>query len=153
MADLPCDRSTAKGIRRGFVLACVPGTTNCSTGRYERRESSPGAETMATPPRHVWLPMAATRRRPGAGTARTRRVVSVDVRPGQIWESCDKRDHGRRVKVKEVVRDGDTLYAVVQSPTGYGRKSRIRLDRFRPNSTGYRLVGTSTPPHDPEECR
>ena len=72
-------------------------------------------------------------------------TVTPEVQPGQVWESCDRRDNGRQVEVLDVVFElgGVTLanpYAVVQSPTGRGRQTRIRLDRFRPTSSGYRLV-------------
>jgi hypothetical protein len=77
-----------------------------------------------------------------------------EVRPGQVWESCDKRDNGRRVKVLEVFRemaDGSPFrvgYAIVEQVAhrdpvraqNNGRRSKIRLDRFRPTSSGYRLV-------------
>jgi hypothetical protein len=65
------------------------------------------------------------------------------VRPGQIWADNDKRSSGRKVRVLHV---GET-HATVQEefPEGTAgrrkpRQSRIRLDRFRPTSTGYRLV-------------
>ncbi|GII87093.1 hypothetical protein Ssi03_50830 [Sphaerisporangium siamense] len=73
-----------------------------------------------------------------------------DVRPGQVWAGCDKRSAGRKVHVVEV---GDT-HAVVEAyiPPGARhlhtrppRQSRIRLDRFRPTSTGYRLVSAEAP--------
>lgn len=60
----------------------------------------------------------------------------VNIEPGQVWEDCDWRSAGRKVRVLAV----DATHATVQSPTGRGRKTRIRLDRFRPTSTGYRLV-------------
>jgi hypothetical protein len=67
------------------------------------------------------------------------------VRPGQIWQDNDKRSHGRQVRIIEV----DDTHAVVELhvPRGAGhrgakpgRRTRIRLNRFRPISTGYRLV-------------
>jgi hypothetical protein len=65
-----------------------------------------------------------------------------EVKPGQIWADNDKRSKGRRIRVLEVgqyhaiVRDADA------TPGAWppGRKTRIRLDRFKPTSTGYRLV-------------
>ncbi|WP_030506393.1 DUF6354 family protein [Microbispora rosea] len=64
-----------------------------------------------------------------------------DVKPGQIWQDCDKRSSGRKVRVIAV---GETHATVEQVVTGrttrQPRQSRIRLDRFRPTSTGYRLV-------------
>ncbi|GAA3217920.1 hypothetical protein ACFP63_08835 [Oerskovia jenensis] len=56
------------------------------------------------------------------------------VRPGQIWADNDKRSAGRRVTVLSV---GQT-HALVE--TSLLRRTSIRLDRFRPTSTGYRLV-------------
>lgn len=61
------------------------------------------------------------------------------VEPGQIWEDNDWRSAGRRILILSV----DETHATVQSPSGMGRITRIRLDRFRPNSTGYRMT---TPP-------
>lgn len=67
---------------------------------------------------------------------------------GQIWQDNDKRGYGRRLRIVEldgthavcelvVPRAGDLLAA---KP---GRRTRIRLDRFRPTSTGYRYIGTA----------
>lgn len=58
------------------------------------------------------------------------------VRVGQVWEDNDWRSKGRQVLVLAV----DETHATVKSPSGHGRQTRIRLDRFRPNSTGYVLV-------------
>ncbi|MGW9397284.1 hypothetical protein [Streptomyces sp. NPDC055642] len=66
---------------------------------------------------------------------------------GQIWQDNDPRGYGRKVRIVEI---GDT-HAVVElhqprnvghSGAKPGRRTRIRLDRFRPISTGYRYVGT-----------
>lgn len=54
------------------------------------------------------------------------------VRAGQIWVDQDKRSDGRQVTVLSV---GDT-HAVVQNVA----KTRVKLTRFRPTSTGYRLL-------------
>ncbi|MGI5274718.1 DUF6354 family protein [Nonomuraea sp. CA-218870] len=69
-----------------------------------------------------------------------------NVRPGQVWMDNDKRSEGRRVRVIEV----DDTHATVVGVDIRGlpdsrnrvaaRRTRIRLDRFRPTSTGYRLV-------------
>ncbi|MFE2850624.1 hypothetical protein ACFXJO_05750 [Streptomyces lavendulae] len=65
---------------------------------------------------------------------------------GQIWQDNDKRGYGRSVRIVEI----DGAHAVVElvTPRGAGhdgakpgRRTRIRLDRFRPISTGYRYVG------------
>ena len=67
------------------------------------------------------------------------------VRPGQVWADNDKRSAGRQVRIVEV----DATHALVELhiPRGIGddhakpgRRTRIRLDRFRPTTTGYRLV-------------
>lgn len=70
------------------------------------------------------------------------------VRVGQIWADNDKRSHGRRIRIVAV----DSTHALVELyvPRGAGhvhakpgRRTRIRLDRFRPTSTGYRLISDS----------
>ena len=61
------------------------------------------------------------------------------VRPGQIWADNDKRSAGRRITVTSV---GQT-HAMVE--TSLGRRTLVRLDRFRPTSTGYRLVTDVAP--------
>lgn len=67
----------------------------------------------------------------------------MEVKVGQIWEDWDIRfrygDSRRRIKVLEIVGGK----AVVQGVSGRGVKRKIRLDRFRPNSTGYKLVEES----------
>jgi uncharacterized protein DUF6354 len=65
----------------------------------------------------------------------------VEVKVGQVWEDTDpRRDPWRRLRVVEI-RDTPTQYAVCdvlgREPK---RTTTIRLDRFRPGSTGYRLV-------------
>jgi hypothetical protein len=64
---------------------------------------------------------------------------------GQVWQDNDPRGYGRKVRIVEI---GET-HAVVELtvPRGaghlhakHGRRTRIRLDRFRPTSTGYRYV-------------
>lgn len=65
----------------------------------------------------------------------------------QIWQDNDPRAYGRRLLIVEI----DGTHAVVElhqprRPTSSakpGRRTRIRLDRFRPTSTGYRYVGTA----------
>lgn len=66
---------------------------------------------------------------------------------GQIWQDNDPRAYGRRLLIVEI---GET-HAVVElhqprhpvSTAKPGRRTRIRLDRFRPTTTGYRYVGTT----------
>lgn len=65
------------------------------------------------------------------------------VRVHQVWADLDKRAAGRKVRVVEV----DDTHAAVEQVNSRahdrgkpGRRTRIRLDRFRPTSTGYRLL-------------
>jgi len=81
-------------------------------------------------------------------------VSEIEVKPGQVWADNDKRGYGRQVRVLEVHRemaDGTPFYigyAIVEQVAhgdpvrahNNGRRSKIRLDRFKPTSTGYRLV-------------
>lgn len=70
------------------------------------------------------------------------------VKIGQVWESCDKRDSGRKIRVASFVTKKGQQYAICDQgwmhPQGAfqanGRHVTIRVDRFRPTSTGYRLV-------------
>lgn len=58
----------------------------------------------------------------------------VKVQPGQVWADKDRRSAGRTVRVLEI----DGRHAIVQSPTGLGRKSRVLHDEN--GLRGYRLV-------------
>ena len=65
--------------------------------------------------------------------------------PGQIWADNDKRSTGRYLDVLAVHNDGYTLAKeVTKAPDGWKPTTkpptRIRTDRFRPTSTGYRLI-------------
>ncbi|GGK61681.1 hypothetical protein Sme01_03500 [Sphaerisporangium melleum] len=69
----------------------------------------------------------------------------TSVRVGQVWGDNDPRSTGRKVRVVEV----DDTHATVEAYIHPGarhlhskppRRSRIRLDRFRPTATGYRLL-------------
>jgi hypothetical protein len=65
---------------------------------------------------------------------------------GQIWQDNDKRGYGRRLRIVEIVGEHAVVELVVPRGAGHhgakpGRRTRIRLDRFRPISTGYRYVG------------
>lgn len=77
-----------------------------------------------------------------------------DVRIGQVWADNDKRSTGRHLKVIAftdfaAAAGGKPRSAVVVLCTpngrtiytnGKARRTRIKLARFRPTSTGYRLV-------------
>lgn len=72
-------------------------------------------------------------------------IESVEVKVGQVWEDNDPRiirgGHApRRVKILEI-KDGRAL---VQHPSGMGRKTKVRVDRFRPTASGYKLVENVT---------
>jgi hypothetical protein len=68
----------------------------------------------------------------------------------QIWQDNDPRSPGRYLKLiavddthaTAVPVEWDDLFGVAH-PMGGARATRIRLDRFRPTSTGYRYVGTA----------
>lgn len=60
-----------------------------------------------------------------------------EVKVGQVWQDWDSRfRNGSYVRLLTVKRvEGDYAYC-----DSYGRLVRIKLSRFRPNSTGYKLV-------------
>lgn len=74
--------------------------------------------------------------------------MSTEVKRGQVWADNDRRSNGRTVRVLRV----DETHAVVTVLTArksappaerqraVGAERRIRLDRFKPTSTGYRLI-------------
>ncbi len=57
-----------------------------------------------------------------------------EVRGGQVWADNDKRSTGRTITILDV----DSRRATVKS--NFGRTSNVLLARFRPTSTGYRLI-------------
>lgn len=66
----------------------------------------------------------------------------------QIWQDNDPRSSGRQVRIVELT-DTHALVVLHQprnpaSSAKPGRRTRIRLDRFRPISTGYRFIRTLT---------
>ena len=69
---------------------------------------------------------------------------------GQIWQDNDPRAEGRQLLIEGIGDTHATARQVALTPDGQPvplpgvRQSRIRLDRFRPTSTGYRYV-TNTP--------
>jgi hypothetical protein len=62
----------------------------------------------------------------------------TDVKPGQIWADNDPRCAGRRMRIIRVDETHATVSPV--APKARGRATRIRLDRFNPTSSGYRLI-------------
>jgi hypothetical protein len=70
-----------------------------------------------------------------------------DVRVGQVWQDNDPRENGRYLRIIDVDASRATVRRVAYNETdGIAadlpgvRATRIRLDRFRPTSAGYRLV-------------
>lgn len=67
-----------------------------------------------------------------------------DVKIGQEWADNDRRAKGRRILVMAI--EGDRALVEVdrvargQNKKGVGKRSHIKLSRFRPGSTGYTLV-------------
>lgn len=89
-----------------------------------------------------------------ADRKRTERLALTNpyqVAVGQIWEDADPRMGGRQIQVYAISGLYAECYQVVKGITQLaagedaryrnGKPRRIRLDRFRPNSTGYRLIG------------
>lgn len=66
--------------------------------------------------------------------------TTVTVRVGQIWEDNDHRitegAYRRRFKVLAI----ENGKALVETMNGASRKTKIKLERFRPTATGYRIV-------------
>lgn len=82
------------------------------------------------------------------------KILGLKVEPGQVWEDNDPRnDPPRRVRVRSVeggyatcdrarlVGPDDGIQQWCQLPGAV----RIRLDRFRPTRSGYRLVAERAP--------
>lgn len=72
-----------------------------------------------------------------------------DVRPGQVYADNDARSAGRTIRVDAI--EGDKAVCTVLTNADYyqgdswqrdarGHSTRISLKRFKPTSTGYRLV-------------
>lgn len=66
------------------------------------------------------------------------------VRPGQIWADNDKRVAGRTLRVDDIDNE-HAVCTVLTGPAGsddpsVGQQRRILLRRFKPTSTGYRLL-------------
>lgn len=68
----------------------------------------------------------------------------IEVKVGQVWADNDKRSAGRTVTVVALEEAYHPFkhyrYTVAVVEDRGGRRTRIRTDRMRPTSTGYRLV-------------
>ena len=71
------------------------------------------------------------------------------VEPGQSWADCDKRAAGRVLRVDRIEGEHAICTVTADRPpdegappgwTNVGATRRIALRRFKPGSTGYRLV-------------
>jgi hypothetical protein len=62
-------------------------------------------------------------------------TTRIPVRVGQVWKDTDPRIKARELVVEQIDQTHATMRVV-----GTNRRPRIRLDRFRPNSTGYKCV-------------
>lgn len=65
---------------------------------------------------------------------------------GQVWQDNDPRiAYGRRgdrlVRIHDI-EDGKAICQAWYTEESRSRTVRIRLDRFKPNSTGYRYLRT-----------
>lgn len=69
------------------------------------------------------------------------------VRVGQVWADCDRRCTGRTVTVLRLTtkRHQGRAVPAAEVRDSRGNTTVIRVDRFRPTSTGYRLVKDVTP--------
>lgn len=76
-----------------------------------------------------------------------------EVRPGSVWADNDPRSAGRTLRI-ERIEDGKAVCTVLTNSDNTdlnspwqrdmrGKTTRISLSRFRPTSTGYRLVRDS----------
>lgn len=86
----------------------------------------------------------------------------ADVRVGQVWADNDPRVAGRTLRVDAieggkatctVLTNDDDTQALIDNPLRApwanrsdrrGRETRISLSRFKPTSTGYRLIEEAT---------
>lgn len=65
----------------------------------------------------------------------------IKVEPGQLWIDNDPRvTPTRYVRVVGIVEDRAVVMTWYDKPGSVARGGTIRLDRFRPIATGYRLA-------------
>jgi len=71
--------------------------------------------------------------------------MSENVKPavGQVWQDCDPRITPKRyVRIRSIDGDKAACEAWYEGAKWKARRVRIRLDRLRPGSTGYRYLRT-----------
>lgn len=65
-----------------------------------------------------------------------------DVKVGQVWADNDWREAGRQMRVDRI--EGDHAFCTVTAQKdgklNRRKRTRIRLDRFKPTQRGYVLV-------------
>jgi hypothetical protein len=61
------------------------------------------------------------------------------VKVGQVWEDWDSRFRDSQQRRLISIERIDGAYAYC-SGLSTGKKTRVRVDRFRPTASGYRLV-------------
>ena len=68
----------------------------------------------------------------------------MKVRVGQLWADNDPRAAGRTIRITEVGKYIATAEVITSADyaddKSVGRSTRISLSRFKPTSTGYRLL-------------
>ena len=89
-------------------------------------------------------------------------MSDIEVRPGQVWADNDPRSEGRTLRVDSI--EGSKAVCTVLTNSDNtdlsspwqrdmrGKQTRVSLVRFRPTSTGYRLLTDAVPerPHGSE---
>lgn len=77
----------------------------------------------------------------------TKKAAAPKVKRGQVWRDRDKRQPGRWLVVRGLTPERDRAVCEVHERGRFfgdihntGRLTKVRLDRFRPTSTGYELV-------------
>lgn len=70
--------------------------------------------------------------------------TEIDVQVGQVWADNDPRVAGRTIKV-EAIDGNKAVCRVLATPFDYpqgrtGHTTKIALRRFKPTTTGYRLI-------------
>lgn len=76
-------------------------------------------------------------------------MTTTAPKPDQIWVDNDPRSNGRQVKIIAVDETHATVVTIIDAlgqhhEAATARRTRIKLTRFKPTSTGYRLVEEAT---------